>query len=179
MKCEKCGEELSQEMIDVNMCWNCGNIIDKSLLDDDIVNDIKEGQEEYNRFLLHSASEINDEILSELGCSDMIFSTSHQIDGYEIEKYIGIVSGDTVIGTGFLSTIASNISDLFGEESEAYATKMQKAKNSALIKLLEDALKHNANAVIGISFEYVSLSRDLIGVSVNGTAVTIKSLKKM
>ena len=51
------------------------------------------------------------------------------------------------MGTGFLSASASSISDLFGAESEAYSQKMLKTKGSALVKLLEYALSHNANAV--------------------------------
>ena len=35
-KCPECGNELTQEMIDANMCWECGRIIDVSLVDDEI-----------------------------------------------------------------------------------------------------------------------------------------------
>lgn len=33
MKCKNCGEELTQDMIDVNLCWFCGDIIDENFSD--------------------------------------------------------------------------------------------------------------------------------------------------
>ena len=164
MKCSKCGEELTQEMIDVNMCWNCGNILDKSLLDDETIEKIEEeatiinplASERYQRFIL---------------------TTGPSIDGHTIESYLGLVSGEVVIGTGLLSTFTSGVADFFGVETKAYSGKMKAAKNGALAQMLEEAFEKDATAIIGISFEYMPLSRDLIGVSVNGTAVKIKKEK--
>lgn len=33
-KCPNCNKELTQEMIDANMCWECGFILDKTLADE-------------------------------------------------------------------------------------------------------------------------------------------------
>lgn len=38
MVCKKCGEKLTQEMLDVNLCWSCGAIINESSTEDEIVN---------------------------------------------------------------------------------------------------------------------------------------------
>lgn len=35
MICKKCKKELSSEMIKANLCWDCGEIIDKTLVDND------------------------------------------------------------------------------------------------------------------------------------------------
>ncbi len=46
IKCPECGSELTQEMIDVNMCWECGKILDVSQLDEDSIKVIDEQAEE-------------------------------------------------------------------------------------------------------------------------------------
>ena len=33
-KCPSCGKEITQEMVDANMCWECGFILDEFLADD-------------------------------------------------------------------------------------------------------------------------------------------------
>ena len=35
MVCKKCKKELSNEMVKANLCWNCGEIINKNLIDTD------------------------------------------------------------------------------------------------------------------------------------------------
>ena len=39
-KCPECGTELTDEMIEANMCWECGKILDESLLDKETLEDI-------------------------------------------------------------------------------------------------------------------------------------------
>lgn len=158
MRCSKCGEELTQEMINVNMCWNCGNILDKSLLDDETINEIQEAEIDINPLESDRYKKI-------------IVTTGSIVDGYKITAYQGIVSGEVVIGTGLLSTFKSAIADFLGDEARAYSDKMKKAKNAAMMQMLDAAYEKSATAIIGITFEYMALSSDLIAVSVNGTAV--------
>ena len=40
-KCPECGSTLTQEMIDVNMCWECGKILDTSQLDSESIEEIE------------------------------------------------------------------------------------------------------------------------------------------
>lgn len=46
IKCPECGSYLTQEMIDVNMCWECGKILDASQLDEDSIKRVDEQAEE-------------------------------------------------------------------------------------------------------------------------------------
>lgn len=48
MVCKKCKKELSSEMIKANLCWNCGEIIDKNLTDADTNYDDIEIETEYS-----------------------------------------------------------------------------------------------------------------------------------
>lgn len=105
-------------------------------------------------------------------------TTGYNFDGYEVEKYIGIFSGEVVLGTGFISEYAASFSDLFGTRSNAFADKMMTAKQGALQKLMKNALLAGANALIGVDFDYITFSNNILGVSANGTAVVIRKEEK-
>ena len=101
-------------------------------------------------------------------------TTGYDFEGYQIMDYKGIVSGDIVLGTGFISEFAASWSDAFGTTSNTFAGKMKTAKQKALKQLMSNAMITGANAVIGIDFDYTMFSNNMLGVSANGTAVVIR-----
>ena len=101
-------------------------------------------------------------------------TTGYTFEGYTIEKYFGIASGHVVLGTGFLSEFTANFANFLGVESTQFAKKMETAKEPALRKLIETSITKGGNALIGVDFDYINLKSNLIGVSANGTSVTIK-----
>lgn len=100
-------------------------------------------------------------------------STSYNFEGYRISKYYGIASGNTVLGTGFLSEGRAVVSDAFGTEDAAFSDKLEQAKNSSINKMISNAIKQGGNALIGVSFDYITFSSNMIGVVANGTVVEI------
>ena len=101
-------------------------------------------------------------------------TTGYYFEGYQIVDYKGIVSGDIVLGTGFISEFAASWSDAFGTTSNTFAGKMKTAKQKALKQLMANAMITGANAVIGIDFDYTMFGNNMLGVSANGTAVVIR-----
>lgn len=101
-------------------------------------------------------------------------TTGYDFEGYQIVDYKGIVSGDVVLGTGFISEFAASWSDAFGTTSNTFAGKMKTAKQKALKQLMANAMIMGANAVIGIDFDYTMFGNNMLGVSANGTAVVIR-----
>lgn len=101
-------------------------------------------------------------------------TTGYDFEGYQIVDYNGIVSGDIVLGTGFISEFAASWSDAFGTTSNTFAGKMKTAKQKALKQLMANAMITGANAVIGIDFDYTMFGNNMLGVSANGTAVVIR-----
>ena len=101
-------------------------------------------------------------------------TTGHNFEGYRIIDYKGIVSGDIVLGTGFMSEFAANWSDAFGTTSGAFSGKMKTAKQKALKQLISNGMMIGANAIIGIDFDYTMFGNNMLGVSANGTAVVIR-----
>lgn len=101
-------------------------------------------------------------------------TTGYDFEGYQIVDYKGIVSGDVVLGTGFISEFAASWSDAFGTTSNTFAGKMKTAKQKALKQLMANAMITGANAVIGIDFDYTMFGNNMLGVFANGTAVVIR-----
>ena len=101
-------------------------------------------------------------------------TTGIGFDGYFITKYLGIKSGEVVLGTGFLSEFSASISDYWGVQSTAMANKLTKAKEAAMTKLIGNCVKVGANAVIGVNITLSTLGDNMIIACANGTAVRIE-----
>lgn len=107
---------------------------------------------------------------------DMLLTTSSSFEGYEIEEYLGIVSGDGMFSMGILSDPPQAFNS---SKDYPFDEKMAETKQRALTKLTYSAYKKGGNAVIGISFSFGSFSSfsnksELIGVSASGTCVKLK-----
>ena len=95
------------------------------------------------------------------------------MDGYYVSQYIKTISGISVIGTGFLSEFKAGLSDLLGVESEAFANKMNEAKEIAELQIRKTAISLGANAIIGTSISYAPFSANMVGILITGTAVKL------
>lgn len=106
--------------------------------------------------------------------SNFLSTTGYDLSGYKIIKYIKVVSAETVLGTGFLSEFTANISDFFGVENNKFGIKLDEAREASVIKIAEKADQLGANALIGMNFNYINFSGNIIGVVVNATAVCVE-----
>lgn len=105
-----------------------------------------------------------------------VITTGYNFDGYCIKAYKGVISGSVVLGTGFLSELGASISDLFGSQSEMFSMKLETARESALKNLVKKSVQSGGNAIIGIDFDYITFSNNMIGVVANGTSVEIEPI---
>ncbi len=107
-----------------------------------------------------------------------MLTTGYDFQGYKIEKYIGLVSGECVIGTGIIADLFSDFSDISGTKSKTFSNKMKEIKSFAIKEMIEDSIRIGGNAIIGISYDHITFSgKNMIGISVNGTSVKITSLE--
>lgn len=115
-----------------------------------------------------------DRLEREIRLADFLSTTGFDLQGYKIRKYVKVISGETVLGTGFLSEISASFSDFFGAQSAAFSAKLEKAKDASMQKVFEKADSMGANALIGVNFNYIKFSGNLIGVIANATAVIVE-----
>lgn len=103
----------------------------------------------------------------------MIITTTPTIEGKRIKEYKGLVFGEVVSGANFIRDFFASITDVIGGRSGVYESKLNKSRQEALNELAEEAHKVGANAVVGVSLEYQSMSGDksMFIVVATGTAV--------
>lgn len=101
-------------------------------------------------------------------------TTGYNFEGYSIIDYIDVINSEVVLGTGFFSEVTAQIDDFLGVTSSPYENKIALAKNDAKEKLMHIAIEKEANALIGIDFDIMTIGANMIVVSANGTAVRIE-----
>lgn len=103
----------------------------------------------------------------------MILTTTPDIQGKVIQDYLGIVTGETIIGANIVKDLFASIRDVVGGRSGSYEKVLREARESALAEMANYAQQKGANAVIGIDLDYETLGANggMIMVTASGTAV--------
>lgn len=106
----------------------------------------------------------------------MILSTTNTIEGRKAVKYLGLVSGDAILGANIFRDFFASVRDIVGGRSAAYEKELRKAKSIALEEMKEQAKNLGANAIIGIDIDYetIGTNSSMLMVSANGTAVVVE-----
>ena len=106
----------------------------------------------------------------------MIAVTTNELEGKKIVKYIGIVTGEAIIGANIVKDFFAWIRDIVGGISKSYEEGLREAKDIALREMQEQAIRLGANAVIGVDLDYETLGRNgsMLMVSASGTAVIVE-----
>ena len=105
----------------------------------------------------------------------MILSTTSTLEGHPVENYLGIVSGETIIGANILKDFFASITDIVGGRSSAYEQVLREAKATAMAEMELQARHLGANAIIGIDLDYETIREGMLRVTVSGTAVKVYS----
>ncbi len=107
----------------------------------------------------------------------MLILTSPTIQGKEITKYHGLVTGDALLGANMYKDLFSGVRDVVGGRTSKYEEELTTARNMALDSMIEKAEEKGANAIIGTKLAYHNLGGTMgntIMVTVVGTAVSYK-----
>ncbi len=103
----------------------------------------------------------------------MIITTTNTLDTHEIKQYLGIVTGETIIGANLFKDIFAGIRDIVGGRSGSYEKVLREAKDIALKEMEDQAMRLGADAVIGVDLDYetVGSSGGMLMVTASGTAI--------
>ena len=106
----------------------------------------------------------------------MIVTTTETLEGRKVSAYLGIVSGDAVMGTNIFRDMFAGIRNIVGGRSGSYEKELRTAKAAALEALIEEAAELGADAIIGVDLDYEAIGGEngnMLMVSANGTAVKL------
>ena len=103
----------------------------------------------------------------------MIISTTSEIEGQKVTEYLGIVSGEAIMGANFIKDFFAKVRDVVGGQSGAYEKVLKDARDAALEQMQEEAEERGATAIIGVDLDYetVGETNSMLMVTCSGTAV--------
>jgi uncharacterized protein YbjQ (UPF0145 family) len=105
----------------------------------------------------------------------MLMSTTTTIEGRPVRDYLGVVTGEVIVGANIFKDLFAGIRDIVGGRSGSYESTLRDARQTALNELKEEARALGADAVIGIDLDYEVLGQggSMLMVSASGTAVRL------
>ena len=106
----------------------------------------------------------------------MLMTTTPSVEGKRIVRYLGVVTGETIIGANVFRDFLAGVRDFFGCRSASYETVLREAKDTALEEMARQAEALGANAVVGIDLDYETVggSGSMLMVTCSGTAVRVE-----
>jgi uncharacterized protein YbjQ (UPF0145 family) len=94
-------------------------------------------------------------------------------DAVKIERYLGIVNGEAIIGANIFRDLFSSVRDVVGGRAGGYERALSGARDAALEDMIAAAKELGADGVVGIDFDYEVLgeTNGMMMVAVSGTAI--------
>ena len=99
--------------------------------------------------------------------------TVETLQGVNYEE-MGVVSGSTIQSKNMLSDIGQGLKSIVGGELKSYTGMMEKAREKATQRMVDQAVKMDADAIIGVRYTTNSIMAQAAEVLVFGTAIQYK-----
>jgi uncharacterized protein YbjQ (UPF0145 family) len=105
----------------------------------------------------------------------MILTTTNVVEGRPVRSYLGIVTGEVIVGANIFSDLFASVTDIVGGRSGSYENALRDARHQALAELQAEAADLGADAVVAIDLDYEVLGKagSMLMVSASGTAVKL------
>ena len=103
----------------------------------------------------------------------MIISTTNTLDGKPISEYVGVVSGEAVLGANIFRDFFAGIRDIVGGRAPSYEKVLKGARDASLEDMAAEARALGADAIVGVDIDYESVGKNgsMLMVTSSGTAV--------
>ncbi|WP_243385871.1 YbjQ family protein [Bacillus kexueae] len=104
----------------------------------------------------------------------MIIVTTNTVPGKEIKEFKGLVKGSTVQSKHIGKDIMASLKTIVGGELKEYTEMMEEARQKAIGRMVEDAKKQGANAIVGMRLETSAVMQNASEIIAYGTAVVVE-----
>jgi uncharacterized protein YbjQ (UPF0145 family) len=104
-----------------------------------------------------------------------LVSTTPSLEGRPIRAYLGIVTGQAVLGADFTKDLFASVRDVIGGRASGYEQELASGRAIALDELATAASALGADAVVGVDLDYEAIGQNgsMIMVTAAGTAVRL------
>jgi uncharacterized protein YbjQ (UPF0145 family) len=105
----------------------------------------------------------------------MIVTTTTTVEGRPVKEYIGVVTGEAIIGANVFRDLFAGIRDIIGGRSGSYEQVLRQARDAAINEMVAEARARGADAVVGVDLDYeAGISQGtMLMVACSGTAVRL------
>ena len=105
----------------------------------------------------------------------MFSTTTNNVEGRPVSEYLGIVTGEVIVGANLFRDLFASITDIVGGRSGKYEDVLARARKEAIGEMEAEAARLGGNAVIGVDLDYEVLGQNgsMLMVSASGTAVVV------
>ncbi len=106
----------------------------------------------------------------------MILTTTAHVEGRSVHQYLGIVTGEAIVGANAFRDFFASIRDIVGGRAGGYEKALRGAREIAFEELAAEAKRLGAHAVIGVDIDYETVGPNggMLMVTVSGTAVSLR-----
>ena len=103
----------------------------------------------------------------------MLMTTTSTVEGQPVREYLGVVTGEVIVGANIFKDLFASVRDIVGGRSGAYESTLRDARKTALDEAAAEARALGADAVIGVDLDYEVLGQggSMLMVTASGTAV--------
>lgn len=107
----------------------------------------------------------------------MIITTTNTIEDRKVTDYLGVVTGETIVGANILKDLLAGVRDIVGGRSGAYEKTLNEAREMAIREMSARARERGADAILAMDLDYEVLGagNGMLMVTCAGTAVKLSS----
>jgi len=103
----------------------------------------------------------------------MLLVTTETVEGRKIEETLGLVRGNTIRARNLGRDIMAGLRNVVGGEIKDYTVMLSQARDQALARMVKEAEKLGANAVVGVRFTTSQTMAGAAEILAYGTAVRL------
>lgn len=105
----------------------------------------------------------------------MIVTTTNTVQNHTVGEYLGVVTGEAILGANIMKDLFAGVRDLVGGRSGAYEKELRRAREIAMREMEDAASAVGGNGVVGVDLDYETVSGgNMLMVTVSGTAVRLQ-----
>jgi uncharacterized protein YbjQ (UPF0145 family) len=105
----------------------------------------------------------------------MIVTTTPSVEGRRVTAYLGLVTGEVILGANVVRDFFASVRDVVGGRSGSYEKVLRHARDAAVEGMVDEARAKGADAVLAVDLDYEVIGKEgsMLMVSASGTAVKV------
>jgi len=100
-------------------------------------------------------------------------TTLLELPGYRITRHLGMVRGIVVRSRSIFGTLGASLQTIVGGNISLFTEMCEKTREDALELMMQHAVEHGANAVVGVRYDANEIVQGVTEVLAYGSAVVV------